>query len=272
MIEIQPKGTKPPFFCIRPYGGNVLCYYHLARYLGCDQPFYGLQETSTLFEKPFQPYSQIADMATHYISSMRAVQPKGPYFLGGWSMGGVVAFEIANQLQSQGEQVALLALFDSKAPIADNISTNYQDVDDTTLLAELATATAQSFGKELLLSSEIKQIEPEKQVSYILQQMKAANLTPPDVKLEQIGYYLQVCRSDNQAIRNYQPQIYPQRITLFSTENNQNTDSAQGWHKLSTQTVEVIFVPGDHQTMIALPNVQILAEQVKIYLDKIYAK
>lgn len=272
VIEIQPKGTKPPFFCIRPYGGNVLCYYHLARYLGCDQPFYGLQETSTLFEKPFQPYSQIADMATHYISSMRAVQPKGPYFLGGWSMGGVVAFEIANQLQSQGEQVALLALFDSKAPIADNISTNYQDVDDTTLLAELATATAQSFGKELLLSSEINQIEPEKQVSYILQQMKAANLTPPDVKLEQIGYYLQVCRSDNQAIRNYQPQIYPQRITLFSTENNQNTDSAQGWHKLSTQTVEVIFVPGDHQTMIALPNVQILAEQVKIYLDKIYAK
>ncbi|MGI8503350.1 MAG: non-ribosomal peptide synthetase [Hassallia sp.] len=269
VIEIQPKGTKPPFFCIRPYGGNVLCYYHLARYLGCDQPFYGLQETSTLFEKPFQPYSEIADMATHYISSMRAVQPKGPYFLGGWSMGGVVAFEIANQLQSQGEQVALLALFDSKAPIADNISTNYQDVDDTTLLVELATVTAQSFGKELLLSSEIKQIQPEKQLSYILHQMKAANLTSPDVKLEQIGYYLQVCRSDNQAIRNYQPQIYPQRITLFCTENNQNTDSAQGWQKLSTQTVEVISVPGDHQTMIALPHVQILAEQVKIYLDKI---
>ena len=275
VIEIQPKGTKPPFFCVRPYGGNVLCYYNFARYLGCDQPFYGLQETSTLFEKPFQPYSQIADMATHHISSMRAVQPKGPYFLGGWSMGGVVAFEIANQLQSQGEQVALLALFDSKAPIADNISTNYQDVDDTTLLTELATATAQSFGKELLLSqSEIKQIEPEKQLSYILHQMKAANLTTPDVKLEQIGYYLQVCRSDNQAIRNYQPQIYPQRITLFCTENNQNVaatnDSAQGWQKLSTQTVEVIFVPGDHQTMIALPHVQILAEQVKIYLDKIY--
>jgi amino acid adenylation domain-containing protein len=278
VIEIQPKGTKPPFFCVRPYAGNVLCYYHLARYLGCDQPFYGLQETSTLFEKFFQPYSQIADMATHYISSMRAVQPKGPYFLGGWSMGGVVAFEIANQLQSQGEQVALLALFDSKAPIADNISTNYQDVDDTTLLAELATATAQSFGKELLLSEEeIKQVEPEKQLFYILHQMKAANLISPDVKLEQIGYYLKVCRSDNQAIRNYQPQIYTQGITLFCTENNQNvaanlTDSAQGWQKLSTQTVEVIFVPGDHQTMIALPNVQILAEQVKIYLDKIYAK
>ncbi|WP_017653101.1 non-ribosomal peptide synthetase [Fortiea contorta] len=273
VIEIQPKGTKPPFFCVRPYGGNVLCYYHLARYLGTDQPFYGLQETRTLFEKPLQPYSQIADMANHHILSMRAVQPQGPYFLGGWSMGGVIAFEIANQLQSQGEQVALLALFDSKAPIANQITTNYQVEDDTKLLTELAIATAQSFGKELLLSApEIQHMEAEEQLRYILQQMKEASLTSPDVTLEQIGYYLQVCRSDQQAIRNYQPQIYPHSITLFSTEDSQNfasklTELAQGWRELSTQPVQVHFVPGDHQTMIALPHVQILAEQLKICLE-----
>ncbi|MEJ1934085.1 amino acid adenylation domain-containing protein, partial [Nostoc sp. NIES-2111] len=162
VIEIQPKGMKPPFFCIRPYGGNVLCYYHLARCLSTDQPVYGLQETKTLFEKPFQPYSRIADMADHHIASMRAVQPQGPYFLGGWSMGGVVAFEIAHRLHSQGEQVALLALFDSKAPTINRVLDNYQEIDDAQLLTELAVATSQSFGNKLLLSKEeIQQIETE---------------------------------------------------------------------------------------------------------------
>ncbi|NJR75191.1 MAG: hypothetical protein HC773_19260 [Scytonema sp. CRU_2_7] len=92
-------------------GGNILCYYQLAHHLGIDQPFYGLQSLGLYGES--QPYTRIEDMAAYYIEELRVVQPQGPYLLGGWSMGGIVAFEMATQLQKQGDKVALLALLDS---------------------------------------------------------------------------------------------------------------------------------------------------------------
>jgi acyl transferase domain-containing protein/acyl carrier protein len=84
LVGIQPTGSKRPFFCIHPQGGGVLCYYDLARYIGSDQPFYGLQDPSLEGEQG--PYARIEDMAAHYIEAMRAFQPQGPYLLGGWPL------------------------------------------------------------------------------------------------------------------------------------------------------------------------------------------
>ena len=107
LVAIQPRGSNPAFFCVHPGGGNVLCYVGLARHLGPDQPFYAFQSRGLNGEQPI--CTRIEEMASIYIEAMRAVQPEGPYFLGGWSVGGVVAFEMARQLEAQGEQVALLA-------------------------------------------------------------------------------------------------------------------------------------------------------------------
>lgn len=110
LVPIQPYGSKPPFFCVHPGGGNVLYYSDLAKHLGLDQPFYGFQAQG--LDGISEPYTKIEDMASHYIQDMQKIQPEGPYLLGGFCLGGTIAFEMAYQLQLQGKEVALLALMD----------------------------------------------------------------------------------------------------------------------------------------------------------------
>ncbi|MCP3908082.1 MAG: non-ribosomal peptide synthetase, partial [Oceanicoccus sp.] len=114
LVAIQPKGEKPPIFCVHPAGGNVLCYLELAQHMGEDQPFYGLQAFG--MEAGQVAYTQVADMAKFYLDEVKALHPHGPYQLAGWSSGGLVAFEMARQLQEQGKPVSLLALLDTAVP------------------------------------------------------------------------------------------------------------------------------------------------------------
>ncbi|MBC8446872.1 MAG: amino acid adenylation domain-containing protein, partial [Chloroflexi bacterium] len=114
LVPIQPRGRKPPLFCIHPPSGVVFPYYSLARHLDADQPLYGVQDAS--LDGQTEPYTRVEDMAAHYVDAVRTVQPEGPYFLAGWSLGGVLAFEMAQQLHRQGQRVALLGMIDTGAP------------------------------------------------------------------------------------------------------------------------------------------------------------
>jgi phthiocerol/phenolphthiocerol synthesis type-I polyketide synthase E len=111
LVAIQESGTSPPFFCIHGAGGNVLIYRELSQNLGSDQPFYGLQSQGLEGTEP--PLTRIEDMAALYVEAIRRRQPHGPYLLGGYCGGGLVAFEVAQQLRSAGEEIALLALLDT---------------------------------------------------------------------------------------------------------------------------------------------------------------
>ncbi|MEJ1935115.1 amino acid adenylation domain-containing protein, partial [Nostoc sp. NIES-2111] len=115
LVPIQAQGTQQPFFCIHPAGGHVLCYFKLAHYIGTEQPFYGLQAQG--FYGDEEPLTRVEDMASLYVKTIREFQPQGPYRLGGWSFGGVVAYEVAQQLYRQGQEVSLLAILDSYVPI-----------------------------------------------------------------------------------------------------------------------------------------------------------
>src|SRR6267142_1811949 len=111
LVAIQPAGSRPPFFCIHGAGGNVLIYRDLSQNLDPDQPFYGLQSPGLDGSRP--PLTRIEEMAALYVKEIRRVQPHGPYFMGGYCLGGTIAYEMAQQLRAGGEQVALLALFDT---------------------------------------------------------------------------------------------------------------------------------------------------------------
>ena len=113
LVGIHLGGSGRPFFCVHPVGGSILCYAGLSRRLGPDQPFYGLQHPG--LDGEWAPYTRIEEMASDYLTALRAVQPEGPYLLGGWSLGGIVAFEMAQQLEARGQKVALLALLDASA-------------------------------------------------------------------------------------------------------------------------------------------------------------
>ena len=114
LVPIKPTGSKPPLFYIHGGGGNLLVYRDLALALGLDQPVYGLQPRG--LDGKYVPFNRIEDMAAHYLAQIRRLQPNGPYFLAGLSSGGLVGWEIAQLLQAQGQEVALLALFDVSGP------------------------------------------------------------------------------------------------------------------------------------------------------------
>ena len=111
VVPIQPKGSRPPFFCVHDGDGHVLNFHDLARHLGEEQPFYGIQCVGLDGEE--MPFTRIDDMAGHYVGEMRKIQPAGPYYIGGYSFGGRVAYVMAQQLRAAGEEVALLALLDT---------------------------------------------------------------------------------------------------------------------------------------------------------------
>jgi aspartate racemase len=111
MVPIQPQGALPPFFCVHGLGGHVLRFGPLAQHLGHRRPFYGVQAFGLYGGNP--PHTSVEEMAAHYVSEILAIQPEGPYLLGGYSFGGAVAYEMARRLRAENRSVAFLALFDT---------------------------------------------------------------------------------------------------------------------------------------------------------------
>ncbi len=111
VVPIRTAGSKPPFFCVHGVGGNVLNYAELARYFDPDQPVYALQSRGL---SGLPPDTSIQKMAASYIEEILQVQPEGPYFVGGQSFGGLVAYEIGCQLEATGRPVGLVALIDTR--------------------------------------------------------------------------------------------------------------------------------------------------------------
>jgi len=268
LVKIQPNGSKRPFFCLPGTGGNVLYLYHLARHLGLDQPFYGLQARGLDGEQ--MPHTRVEDMAAYYIEALQAVQPHGPYLLGGHSFGSYVAFEMAQQLQKQGQEVALLAILDTQAPIPDNKLVEI-DRDDAGYLADIAIAIERLFGKNLSVSyDDLQLLEPDEQLNYLLERLKMVNFFPPEARIPQIRGFLQVFKANAQV--HYVPKgVYPTRITIFRASEEFSDDPAMGWDKFSSESVETHDVPGNHITMVAEPHVQVLAEQLRACLAKVQA-
>jgi amino acid adenylation domain-containing protein len=108
LVAIQPKGKEPPIFGVPGIGGNVLIFSRLAKLLGTDQPFYGLQARG--LDGKDDPFTSVPEMAAHYLREMRSIRPNGPYRILGTCTGGVVAYEMAQQLRACEEQVILMIL------------------------------------------------------------------------------------------------------------------------------------------------------------------
>ena len=124
LVAIQPSGDKIPFFCVHEFFGDVFCYINLARHLGPDQPFYAIEARG--LDGVEEPFTDIKTMAAYYIQQIQAVQPEGPYALGGLCFGGVVAFEMAQQLRAKRKEVTMVALLDSSPGSRGNRKVTYR--------------------------------------------------------------------------------------------------------------------------------------------------
>ncbi len=291
LVAIQPAGSNPPFFCVHPIFGVVFPYYELAYCLGKNQSFYGLQPIG--LDGKTSPLTRIEDMAAHYIEALQRVQPKGPYFLGGWSFGGWVAFEMAQQLQKSGEEVALLAVFDTLAPIKSNIpsfANGFKFILTTVtryiwpfFLDYFCLITAPSKNRINSLTSRfpnfnkfVRWLESNLLSHLILKEDATANLISEESKLRLLSELairpmLRVFYANNQAVLNYVPQAYPKQITLFKTNVKSSIaerDPSMGWDEVAVGKTEIHTIPGNHLTMLKKPHIQVLAAQLKACIEK----
>lgn len=247
LITLQPEGARRPLFLVHPLAGLVFPYYELALQLGSDQPVYGLQSIGVAGEA--SPLIQIEAMAERYLAAIHQVQPEGPYQLAGWSFGGKVALEMAQQLQKGGESVALLAIIDTRI-----YSTRF------------ATFW---HGSRVLLTSMLPQLWPY--ISDFLH-LQSARPRPgqgetkrPKFKTLEFKRLLQVFQANVRADSRYRPQRYPGRVNLFKTATSYQ-DSTWGWGDIAANGVELHQLPGHHMNVLRPPQVQVLAEKLSACL------
>jgi thioesterase domain-containing protein len=259
LVAINPLGSRPPLFFVHVGSGNVLCYFDLARHLGDDQPFYGLQDPT--LSGAVATLGSIEEMAGHYVREMRSVQPSGPYLIGGWSFGGLVAFEMARQLSALGHEPVLLAILDSGTP---DMEREFESrMDDAGLLAILA--------HEMYLqiaSSDLRLFEPEERLRFVADHMTNAGLIFEDP----VGYLrrqLEIFKYRNRATVEYFPGPYPGRVSLFEAADNTDADGsavqvnlAERWADFA-KGVDVYRVPGSHHEIAREPHVRNLAKLLR---------
>lgn len=267
LVEIQPGASgRPAFFCVHPSGGNVLCYAELSQRLGADQPFYGLQSQG-LDTAQEEAQTSIEEMAAFYVEAIRAAQPEGPYLLGGWSMGGLVAFEMAQQLEALGQQVSLLALIDTMVPTAEN---QLAELDELSLMANFALDMGLSLEQLRVSPDELLLLNPQQQLAYVLELARESNVLPPDIELSQIERLYHAFKTNVRAMMNYMPpKPLTGQITLFKAEETleEQGDSQGSWEDFVQEGVELVKVPGNHFTMMRTPHVKALAESLAHCLE-----
>ncbi|NEQ36343.1 MAG: amino acid adenylation domain-containing protein [Okeania sp. SIO3I5] len=260
LIAIQPEGSKPPLFISHGILGNVMNFKDLAAYLGKDQPVYGIQAQG--LDGQETPLSSLEEMAARNIKLIKTVQPEGPYFLGGFSFGGLVSFEMSQQLLKAGEKVAFLALFDTYSPFArQRVQTPPSN------LGEKLNFHWEGFAK--------------KGVNYLLDKVKMRlkinGKAPKKFKnLPLSSSVIQASRKIREASRlakqKYTIQPYSGKVTLFRAFKQRPLDEGWileplfGWGKLAEAGVEVYDVPGGHGSLLLEPHVSVLAENVKACL------
>jgi amino acid adenylation domain-containing protein len=278
LVEIVPAapGTRRrPFFCIHPAGGDVLCFFPLARHTGAGQPFYGLQARG--LEDTAEPFATIEEMAAHYAVEIRSVQPSGPYRIGGWSFGGLAAFELAQQLRAAGEEVELLVVMDTAPGVEDDggavprEETGANSVentsDNTGWLLTIAEYIKGLRGKDLgVTAADLRPLDGEAQLRFFVERLQRAGVVHSGDSLEQLRRLLRVYKTNVQAYRAYVPRPYAGPITLIRAEKAAfapDLGPDLGWEKLTAHPIDRQHVPGDHITLLAEPHVRTLADRLR---------
>lgn len=259
VLALQPVGAATPWFMVHPPGGIVVCYQALAHRLGKERPFYGIRSRG-LHGGEEQLPERMEDMAAEYVDAVRAIQPHGPYLLGGWSVGGLVALEMARQLQAAGETLQILALLDSTPPSSPSAEAG----DDP---------SGREYGLDLSFE-ELAKLGPDEQLPYLWDHALKLGLIEPEVPMDVARQVLEDLKRlfhHHMVLANrYAPPFYDGRITLLRPLEAPVTVAVnrdRGWSRLAAD-VDVHFVPGQHHSMVKEPHVVVLARVLNACLEK----
>ncbi len=296
LVKIQPLGERTPVFCVCSLGGTVLNQRPLAVRLGSDRPFYGLQAVD--LEEELGRGAQIEDYAAHYIEVIKSIHPEGPYVIGGHSFGGIVSYEIAQQLRRSGDDVALLFILDSALP---NLDANLMDRARSVLafLRGLPHVPAEAWkqfrsdpeqfrrdlGQKLRLvggklSSRFRKPQGagncgQAQTEASDDELFRRNSGLQTQDIVEMSHWPEnnrrIAERHYRAVLAYEPKTYPGAVTLFRSRFQSpflGLGFQMGWDRVAQAGVDVHPVPGGHLTVLQPPHVDTLAARMRKLLDE----
>lgn len=271
IVEIQPRGQKPPLYLVHGVGGGMFWgYTNLSRHLGSDQPVFAFNSRGMSGQEEF---GMIEEMAAQYVADLRAMRPRGPYCLGGYCFGGNVAFEMARQLEAEGEEISLLALIDCAPPNA-----SYSRFRPT---PKACLKFLKNFGYWV---RHVAQLPRAQQRAFFLWKLRVLwkrmrrllNRSGVDVD-EVVDLSAQpedrrdLWEAHVRALVAHHPKPYGGPVTLFRTQGHPlicSFDDALGWRELARE-LRVIMVPGAHEKALDEPHVQALARAITQCLSNV---
>jgi natural product biosynthesis luciferase-like monooxygenase protein len=272
IVPIQPRGAHPPFFAVHEGLGIAHVYGPLARHLGPKQPFYGLQAQGGADgrQPPYHPCKQVKELAALYLEEVRAVQPEGPYFLGGFCFGGIVAFEMARQLEAQKQQVGVVVLLDTLLD-ANGGTPSIRNRLQTHLARMSQMRSTERLSYVLGRVDANLRTEVHQRVRNLTRRLCAELARPTYAALGRtIGPdMIQQCflAASDRMTANYRPKPISTRLILVRGAD-ERLNSAWGWGGLAREGVEVHYVSANHLEMLSEPAVQQIAQIVSLRLEE----
>ncbi len=270
LVAINAKGTRPPIYLVHPADGNILRYRDLAAHLGDDQPVYGIQskglDGKTAIDTTFETISQ------RYIKDIRAQQPRGPYFLGGYCLGGTIALEMAQQLQRQGEDIGLLFMIENY-----NIKTINWPMPRHLKTYNLILNIWYHAGNLFARNNEAKFafFKQKAQIEYSrlkisLQVSLSSLLKKAGVKNTLDFPHIRIDKAYDKALTHYTPQQFQGKIVHFGAKKRLAgfSDPDFGWSRIAGKGIELYELPMNPRASLVEPFVCMLAHQLRKCVDK----
>ncbi|HEV3051651.1 MAG TPA: thioesterase domain-containing protein, partial [Longimicrobium sp.] len=265
VVALQPRGTARPLFLVHAGGGHVACYAGLAALMAPDQPVYAFQARG--LDDGLPPLQGVEAMAAHYVEGLRRVQPRGPYRLGGWSYGGIAAFQMALQLHTAGEEVEFLALLDTARPEVRGDTA--MALDHASVLRRILT-DLYGWGPTGAVTVEaLRPLSPDQQLRLAARRLGARLL--PEERIAEVAALTRVRMANHNALVDFVPRPFAGRVTYFQTRGSAYLSNAQEtlrfWGRLAEGGFGVHEVPGNHGTLLDPPHVAPLASGLRRVLE-----
>jgi aspartate racemase len=271
LVPVRTGGSKPPLFLMHAHGGNVLDYHPLVNHLESDQPVYAFQARG--LDGNIIKDATLEEMAAAYVAELRSFQPEGPYFLGGFCLGGLLALEAAEQLTAAGQKVALVILVQSIHPEAMDFKPNthafkrlwYQMVKRTSLELENLSHGRKGYVLERFLHLwDVVRVR----TSIAYQNMTGKNLSMSP-ELSKLFFFEALGVEHKKAMDTYRPAPYGGDVVVFRASKQLAgliADEHLGWDRTFRGKLDVCEVPGHQQNLLLEPNVSPLAKELSIRL------
>ena len=268
LVPLRTGGSRAPFFCVSGLRGNVLNYRPLAERLGSEQPFYALQSIGL---DGSVPLTSLEEIAARHLEEVRRIQPSGPYYLGGLSFGGVVAYEMARQLLDAGEETAVIALFDS-------MPVGYVGLEET----RAPGAPKSESSRRLRAHLEVLRRGPDR-LAYVREKIHRLRRNIEHrlwestyrifvkVRLPLPRFLRDVQSANYMALRHYRPRPSPLEVLFFYAEGEPEAftrEKVHGWSVIARGGVAREPVPGHHVTILEEPNVATLAKKLASHIAR----